>query len=364
MPKCFHNLSQILLATLLATRAPAHQIAELSARTEDGPGGLVLVVSLDAAYALPEYRGDEDEPAPDLAWLRQQGPAERSRILREAEAYLSDCLRFRSSGSPMNPVFSFPDFEAKPPRFMTAGIAEEPPMIEVRLTLGPAPGDLEMAWQEPFGVVLILLHRDELHPLVSGESILLSTGSGEARAPGLVRWIRIGWEHILPGGLDHILFILGIFLMLPKWKPLLTQSLVFTLSHSLALVFATFGWVHLPEKPVEAAIGLSIAWIALENLRPRAPGVRRLTVIAVFGLIHGLGFARMLADLLPAGRPDLLATGLAGFNLGVELGQIAVLAAAFALAGWWPGHAFDRLRLWGSIAIAATGAVWTVERLI
>jgi hydrogenase/urease accessory protein HupE len=345
--------------------ACGHQIDEISARLESTPSGYRMILEIDAAYALPEFRGDADVPAQDLAWLRAQDLAGRERIARETEIYLRECLRISSPDGPLKPMIQIPDLTAASPRFMTEGEAEEPPLIEVEMEIPASARTL--SWSEPLGVVLILQADSRVIPLVSGESFPLSASESVIAdaPPDFLRWVLIGWDHILPKGLDHILFILGMFLYAAHWKPLLSQSLAFTLAHSLALLFATLGWVHLPEKPVEVVIGLSIAWIAIENLRPKERVSRlRLPIVAVFGLVHGLGFASMLAGLLPPDRPDLLLLGLLGFNLGVEAGQIAVLLGAFAICGWWPHRHFDRLSRVGSILIALTGLYWAVERCL
>ncbi|GAA5483488.1 HupE/UreJ family protein [Haloferula sargassicola] len=349
----------LILLVALLTSVSAHQIAELSGQVEMGKNQVQLSFMVDAAYSLPEFRGDEDAPPQDLAWLRQQSPAEWKRIQLEAGTYFSHCLKIVVNGHRIEPAYRFPDFDTDPPRFVTDGIAEMPPMIEVAADVPFEGGRFDVAWDEPFGVVLILVSDRDVQPVISGQQVRLFD-----RPPSLWQWIRLGWQHIIPAGLDHILFILGIFLLTPSWKPLLKQSLTFTLAHSATLVFAALGWVHLPTQPIEIAIALSISWIALENFgRQRVTRVRYLT-IAGFGLVHGLGFASMLVPLLPPGRPDQLIYGIAGFNLGVEAGQVAVLAAALASCGWWTKFHFDHLRLWGSLAIAFTGIVWAIQRAV
>ncbi len=137
---------------------------------------------------------------------------------------------------------------------------------------------------------------------------------------------------VLPLGqdrLDHILFVLGLFLLVPKWKPLLQQTVVFTLAHSLALAAAALGWVTFPATPVEVLIAASIAWVGIENFWAKQLGNGRLILVGIFGLVHGLGFAGVLAELLPADQPATLPVALFGFNVGVECGQIAVLGLAF-----------------------------------
>ncbi|MFC7336195.1 HupE/UreJ family protein [Haloferula chungangensis] len=357
-----------LVFLMLIASAQAHQIAEMTLQISADDGRFEAVIQADAAYMLPEFRGDEDVAAQDLAWLRELGAEEWRRIQRETELYLRKCLSIRSESGPLDWRISFPDFDADPPRFLEEGMAEMLPMIEVRAT-GDFMGEtLSLGWEEPFGVVLIVQAGDETIPVISGyeEAVLQRDASDaiEVVTPSISGWIVLGFRHIIPDGLDHVLFILGIFLFVPRWKPLLAQSLIFTVAHSLTLGCAVLGWVQLPELWVELAIAASIAWIGIENLFLKKLGAGRYALIAVFGLIHGLGFARMLTPLLPEDRPDALVACLAGFNVGVELGQVLVLALAFAVFGWWKEKNFAYARVSGSVLIATAGIAMMVERIM
>lgn len=176
-------------------------------------------------------------------------------------------------------------------------------------------------------------------------------------------YLREGFHHVVPEGLDHILFVLGVFLLSRKWRPLLAQVTTFTLAHSVTLALATLGIVHVSPRIVEPIIAASIAAVALENIfHPRYTRWRLLVVFA-FGLIHGLGFASALGDLgLPQGS---LVSGLVGFNVGVECAQLAVITAAFLAVVWLRDPV--RYRRWvvvpGSLAIAAVSAWWTISRI-
>ncbi len=188
-------------------------------------------------------------------------------------------------------------------------------------------------------------------------------GSAGDRWSTFGTYLRQGFVHVVPEGLDHILFVLGLFLLSRTWKPLLAQVTTFTLAHSVTLALATLGTVKVSPTIVEPIIAASIAFVALENIfRPRYSHWR-LLVVFVFGLIHGLGFASALGDLeLPR---NSLAVGLVGFNVGVEGGQLAVIAGAFLLTGWLRNAA--QYRRWivipGSALIALCGVVWTIERI-
>jgi hypothetical protein len=176
------------------------------------------------------------------------------------------------------------------------------------------------------------------------------------------QYLVLGFTHILPKGLDHILFVLGLFLLAPRWKPLLWQVSAFTLAHTLTLAASIYGVVRLSPSIVEPAIALSIVWIAVENLTTSELKPWRVALVFAFGLLHGLGFAGVLAELgLPRER---FLSALLSFNVGVELGQLAVLAIAFVLVGLFRDRAGYRRAVVApaSIAIAAVGLWWFVER--
>lgn len=363
-----------LLALLLCGVANAHQIAEMPLVLKVDGDSASGVIEADAAYMLEEFRGDVDEEPKDLAWLREQGPDGWSKIHRETEAYWRSCLRFEADGKDLPWSLRIPSLEGESPPILREGEPEDPPFIDVVLEARLPPGarKLEAAWHEPFGVVLIVTNGErpdtETTPVVTGERVTLAERSSAAAekmspaSPSPLAWVALGFEHILPKGVDHILFVLGLFLLVPKWRPLLQQTIVFTLAHSLSLAAAALGWVSFPPTPVEVLIAASIAWVGIENLWTRELGRSRLALVAVFGLVHGLGFASVLAGLLPADQAAKLPAALLGFNIGVELGQIVVLAAAFACFGWL-GDRFRHVKRAGSFAIATAGLLLVAERL-
>ncbi len=186
----------------------------------------------------------------------------------------------------------------------------------------------------------------------------------KSRSQVVADYIALGFTHILPKGLDHILFVLGIFLLSRHWRPLLYQVTAFTVAHSITLGLSLYGIVSLPTSVVEPLIALSIVYVAVENILTADLKPWRVYVVFGFGLLHGLGFAGVLTKL---GLPrDEFVTALIGFNVGVECGQLTVILGAFLAVGFW-----FRNRSWyrraivmpGSAAIALTGAFWTVERL-
>jgi hypothetical protein len=181
--------------------------------------------------------------------------------------------------------------------------------------------------------------------------------------PGL-SWLAIGFQHIIPWGLDHIVFVLGLFFLSTRLSTLFYQVSCFTVAHSLSLGLATLGMVSVPASIVEPLIAASIIFIAVDNLYSHVLARWRLVVVTLFGLLHGLGFASALSALmLPA---ENFYTALLMFNLGVEAGQIAVLILAFAAVGWlrsWTAYT-ERVARPATVTIAGVGTYWLLKRVI
>lgn len=177
-------------------------------------------------------------------------------------------------------------------------------------------------------------------------------------------YLVVGFEHIVPKGTDHILFILGLFLFSIKMKPLLWQVTMFTIAHTMTLGLSMNGVISLPSNIVEPLIALSIAYVGIENIFAKRLHNSRLVLVFMFGLLHGLGFAGVLADF---GMPDDdFITALISFNVGVEFGQLAVITMAFFTVGYWfrLSHWYrNRIIIPGSAAISMVGLFWTFERL-
>jgi hydrogenase/urease accessory protein HupE len=181
-------------------------------------------------------------------------------------------------------------------------------------------------------------------------------------------YFALGVEHILTG-FDHLLFVLGLLILAGRSWRLLATVTAFTVAHSVTLALATLGVVHVPQAPVEAAIALSIAFVAVEILRSRMGqaglAARSPWVVAfAFGLLHGFGFAGALAETgLPENHIPL---ALLFFNLGVEAGQLLFIAAVLALA-WlarrMASRPLGRLELVPSYFIGTLAMFWVFERV-
>ncbi len=177
-------------------------------------------------------------------------------------------------------------------------------------------------------------------------------------------YLKLGYQHILPLGLDHILFVLSLFLLNPKLKPVLWQATAFTVAHTVTLGLAMYHVINPPAAIVEPLIALSIMYVALENILSPRLKAARIGVVFLFGLVHGMGFASALGEL---GLPqNSYLTSLLMFNLGVELGQVTVILAAFFLLAKWFGdkpYYRNRIVIPLSVIITLIAAYWTVQRV-
>lgn len=208
--------------------------------------------------------------------------------------------------------------------------------------------------------------QDRADPGAPGAEAVLSAGSPrldlgvEPVAPPVAAFFGIGVEHILIGA-DHLLFLLGLVLVARRRRDLLALVTSFTAAHSVTLSLAALGLVTLPPSLVEPAIAASVVYVGVENLvRPTAARRWRLTFL--FGLVHGFGFAGVLAEIgLPSGQ---VGGALGLFNLGVEAGQLFVLLlvwpalVALRRFGGWERRAVPAL----SVTVALAGLVWLLER--
>jgi len=208
-------------------------------------------------------------------------------------------------------------------------------------------------------------------------SVSLVATAGEAPS-GFGGFVAEGIHHILIGT-DHVLFLLALLLpavlvtgaasrrdAAPQWRPMLTEVLkivtAFTVAHSVTLALAVLDIVDPPSRWVESLIAVSVVFTAVDNLRPMLAPQHRWRLTLVFGLVHGFGFAGALKDLGLGGGS--LAASLLGFNLGVELGQLSLVALFLPLAWWARGTRFYQrgVLLGGSSAVALLALAWVVER--
>ena len=176
-------------------------------------------------------------------------------------------------------------------------------------------------------------------------------------------YLNLGYHHILPEGLDHILFVVGLCLLSTNIKTILWQATAFTVAHSITLGLSMKGLIVAPSAVVEPIIALSIMFVAIENLMVTELKAWRILIVFLFGLIHGMGFASSLNEI---GLPrNAFLTSILSFNVGVELGQITIIIAVFGTLVFFFGQKpYYRQRVVYplSILIAIVAGYWTVQR--
>jgi hypothetical protein len=176
------------------------------------------------------------------------------------------------------------------------------------------------------------------------------------------RYFMLGFTHIAPNGLSHMLFVLAIFLMSGRVRTVLWQVSAFTLAHSITLGLSVYGLIAAPPAVLEPLIAVSIAYVAIENLLVTELKPWRIAPVFALGLLHGMGFGATLKDFGLA-RSDFLNV-LLTFNVGVEAGQLFVIAAAFPLVVWQRGNRpwyHRRVVVPTSMIVACAAIYWTVE---
>ena len=367
-----------IFAWLVLQTASAHQVDSVELELLQTDGKWKLEGLLDIAYMLPEIRGVEGaEPLfrKDVMAAPEQ---EHARYRQTAENTMRKLLKLSYNGKELDWDIHFPDFEKEPLVLPPEEGGWALMRTEITVDRQPGPGELVASWHDNLeSTLIVLIEEGESYgffPISSGMSDTLLTVA--APAPGETtsavstpsqkaqaqNWIISGYHHVIPLGLDHLLFIIGLFLLAPKWKPLMGQSLLFTVAHSITLALAIFGLITLPSRLVEILIAASIAWIGIENLLMKELKPSRLFLVFGFGLLHGLGFAGVLREKLGDLKGTEVVLPLVSFNVGVELAQITVLACAFILL--IPLKKYTRqVQTVGSVIVALAGLFWMFERI-
>ena len=259
----------------------------------------------------------------------------------------------------------------RPGRFRVQGsqAGDAKVQLELDLTCPASPRKLKIRedWVRLFGehyqTILSVrsVHGSQERVLgENGREATVELGGG-ARLSGWLDFIWLGAEHIL-GGLDHLLFLVALLAHARRFWSVVTIVTAFTLAHSLTLSLAVLRLVDVPDHIVEPLIAASIVWVAVENLIWPGREWRRWLVSFVFGLVHGLGFADALTELTLEG--PALVKALIGFNVGVELGQVAFIAIFLPLLVLASrAVTLQRLPQVASVVVALMGSVWFVQRV-
>jgi len=361
------------LALLLwAGALAAHEArpSEAMLTMEDGTARLDLRLNAEALLAGIDLDGvaDTDETPGSDAYdrLRLLPPEEIAARLRAAWPGIGPGMALRSDiGAPV--LLGLRSIEASEVGDATL---MRPTRVLLEGALPDGTGAVTFHWGAGQGVVVLRQVGVEggysgiLAGVAVSPPMAVSGGARQGWFEVFASYIPVGFDHILPKGLDHILFVLGLFFLSPRMKPLLFQITAFTAAHTVTLALGALGIVTIPAEIVEPLIAASIVFVAVENLVSYHLSPWRPVVVFGFGLLHGLGFASVLGDFgLPEGQ---FVPALLGFNVGVELGQLTVVALAFLAVGWFSEKPWYRSRIAmpASVVIGAVGAWWVVERTL
>lgn len=361
----------LLLLVGFSSPLRAHQVATVELQFLKTDHQWWLEGEMDIAYMLPETRNVPGGQPMSRAAAMNSSPEEFARIRKETENTLRKLIRITFANKEVNWRVEFPNFKKDP--FELPPEAGDIALITTRIIIDeiPGAGELRAHWAGEQETELIILteegeNANVVSTLPGGDLMLLKqtdTGkSAPVEQPVTGGWVQSGFRHVLLGA-DHILFILGLFLLIPRWKPLMQQSLFFTLAHSMSLGLAAFKVVPTQKHWVEPLVALSIAWVGLENLLVRRQlGKQRLILVFGFGLLHGLAFAGDLSEKLSGIAGSQLVGPLLGFNVGVEIAQLTILGLAFLVI--WPLRKYTlQMQTLGSASIALAGIAWAIQRI-
>ena len=342
--------------------------------------------SVLAGMDLSDLTDTDDSPkAAEYDRLRALSPAQLSPLLKEAFPALSQDVMIRLDDQPLVWTLN---------KVMVEDITDQDIIRESTLIIlaslpaaaGDAPPDqnqeqeavITVTWSPSLGGLLIRQHGNGSD---ANYVEFLQTGGessgfalGEIYQPSLwdiiKRYVHSGIIHIVPHGLDHILFVIGLLAFSLSGHHLLWQVSLFTIAHTLTLAAASLGWITISPSLIEPLIALSIAYIGIENLLQKSsqsgPSLRlaRSGVVFAFGLLHGLGFASVLAEF---GLPDsAFIASLISFNMGVEIGQLMIVVPLFVLLkviAPTPRYYRYLFQAPVSVVIAVIGLYWAMERV-
>ena len=366
------RLLAIVLITLAGSLAHAHEIrpAIVDLQILDNATFKIEIrLNLEAIIAEigPEHNDtSESKNAQRYQRLRAMPANELRKAFHRFESRLVEGISLQSNLGRLYPRFidieipAVGDLELA--RDSTVVLGGEIPAGAEKLTWG---------WNESFGANALRVSSPSKADLYT---VYLQRGDISASIPleGIkeqsvwqvfANYTVIGFHHIIPKGLDHILFVVGLFLLSMRLGPLLWQITSFTIAHSVTLALGILGIVQIPASIVEPLIALSIVYVCVENILSDKLHKWRTFVIFSFGLLHGLGFASVLSEI--GLNTTYFITGLIAFNLGLELGQLAVILFCFTVAGFWFRHKEwyrQRITIPASAVIASIGVFWFIER--
>jgi hydrogenase/urease accessory protein HupE len=355
-------LCAVVVALLCGAAVRAHEIGttRVSVQFQEGRTYEVEIVT-DAATLVEKLEASAGESSSPNA-----DPARLQSLLTSYDEKFRQRVKLAFNASDAHPAIAY--------SVAPATDATAPAVANIRLT-GEIPADARrFTWTYGWTFASYALtvrgavsENVTIQWLEGGQTsapLALTAPAPAGRLETAWRYLKLGFAHIVPYGLDHMLFVLGIYLLSRRARSVLWQVSAFTVAHSITLGLSMYGVVAVSPSIVEPMIALSIAYVAIENIFLSELKAWRVALVFAFGLLHGMGFAGALKELgLP--RSEFV-TALLTFNVGVEAGQLAVISAAFILVGWHCAHRAwyrSRIVIPASTLIACTAVFWTIQRL-
>ena len=338
---------------------------------DGGKFSMMIGVNLEAIMAKIDLRLSDTSKSPNAPEYNRLRALSADEFTKAASGYMPTLLsglRFELDGKPFKPDLL--RFEVEDTPDLTK---PRPTRLYFSAPLPPEAKAFTFGWSKDFGRITIRTtsprsrtsYVEMLENGVTSDPMVIDDLKSRTFWDMIGDFVFIGYKHIMPQGLDHILFVTGIFLLSTRLKPILSQVTSFTVAHTITLGLGTLGLINIPSSIVEPLIAASIVYVAVENILFPTLSPWRVLVVFAFGLMHGLGFAGMLRSLnIPEG--DFVAD-LLSFNIGVELGQLTVIAICYLLVGIWFGNKSwyrQRVVIPGSLVIAAVGTFWFLQRTV
>ena len=363
MPRVFLLWLSALLPSLLCAHAQWQEASALG--VIDDQGALTLTVKFDVpSFFVGQTPKDAAEKELDAL---MQTPGRLAEAVEPGRRSFLEGTRLEADGRPVAwVILAFPTAEQILAQSSRQGEADRYPVMlnaKLKANLPPDVHTLRLRFPDKLGTVFVNLRKGMEYQVVMAATTgspaeLTLSETPDASAGETVRTLFVdGFAHVLPDGWDHCLFMLAMFLGAASLGQALRRSLVFTLGHSVTLTAVAMGWLGQPGPWIEPFIALTIgvsAWLAFRGqLQERSA----LVLPAVFGLVHGLGFAAAVADNLANWSAGDIVLILIGFNVGVEAAQALVIGTA-ALALWTVQKARlpeAKIRLGLSLTVALIG---------
>ncbi|MGI9402302.1 MAG: HupE/UreJ family protein [Rhizobiaceae bacterium] len=359
-----------LVSVHAVTQVQAHEVRPAVCDVEIRADDVLLEIKLPvepllAEIDLSKYGNTDDAPqSSDNDVFRALDAAELEEAFRKRWPEISRDFDIRGGDQRielnLEGIEVFPEPNLELPRDSRLTLAGRLPEGEDSITIG---------WSGNLGSLIVRQKGEGGYTgyLVAGQRsspISAEGASEESKLQAFWHYVQVGFVHIIPAGLDHILFVLGLFFYSTRLRPLVIQVTTFTIAHTITLALATLDLVNISASVVEPLIAASIVYVGVENIFGRGLTKSRILVVFCFGLLHGLGFASVLGEVgLDPGR---FVTSLVGFNIGVEIGQLSVILIAFILLEM-PFGKYEwyrsRIAVPASAAISVIGAYWFFERV-